>query len=104
MFVSFRVQMGINKIITMNAWTSSDEYGVNKIDEGTAEIVIDNSEQSKAGSKVIPPKGSILDPKAEIETLKKLYQNFEKNNNRLVKSGMSKRISACVSNIESAGT
>ncbi len=103
MFVSFRVQMGINKIITMNAWTSSDEYGVNKIDEGTAEIVIDNSEQSNAGSKVIPPKGSILDPKAEIETLKKLYRNFEKNNNQLVKSGMSKRISACVSNIESAG-
>ena len=46
-FVAFEIYMGQNKVIAMKAWTSKDEDGREKIEEGYAEIAIDNKENSK---------------------------------------------------------
>lgn len=98
-FVAFIISMGSNKVITMNAWTSKDAAGNDKIEEGFVEISIDNGERSKVKAKFLAPVGSVLQPKAEINNLVQLCQNYEKCRHKQEKNNLSKRISACVSNI-----
>ncbi len=102
-FVAFMIHMGSNKVITMKAWTSKDKEGNDKIEEGYVEIAIDNSEKSKIKSKFVAPSGSKLQPKAEINSMLQLCQNFEKCRNKNEKSKISKKLSSCVSNICNAG-
>ena len=102
-FVAFKIHMDVNKVITMNAWTSSDKEGERKIEEGYAEILIDNSDKSKLRSKIVAPNGSNLNPKEEINNILQLYQNCKKSSNKVNKSNIAKRIAACVDNIYNAG-
>lgn len=109
-YVAFIIQMNHNKIITMNAWTSTDRSGNNKIEEGYVEIAIDNNElqkehreKAKIKAKFIAPNGTQLEPKAEINNLLQLYHNFEKTRNKMEKSKISKRIATCVNTICNAG-
>lgn len=102
-YVAFRIHMGSNKVITMKAWTSKDVEGTEKIEEGYAEIAIDNSERAKVKAKIMAPSGSKLQPKAEINNMLQLCQNYEKCRNKGEKSNISKRIASSVSSICNAG-
>lgn len=102
-FVAFMIHMGSNKVITMKAWTSKDDAGHQKIEEGYVEIAIDNRERSKIKAKFIAPSGSTLQPKAEVNNMLQLCQNYEKCRNKQEKSNIAKRISVCVNNIYNAG-
>lgn len=102
-FVAFMIHMGSNKVITMKAWTSKDDTGHQKIEEGYVEIAIDNNERSKIKAKFIAPSGSVLQPKAEVNNMLQLCQNYEKCRNKQEKSNIAKRISVCVNNICNAG-
>lgn len=100
--VAFNVEMDINKVITMNAWTYDGDAENNREDIGTATIVIDNTLMgTKRGpDKMLPPSGSKLDAKAEIETLLKLCNNFERTTYN--KSNVAAKIKNSVSTICSA--
>ena len=102
-FVAFQIYMGSNKVINMKAWTSKDISGKEKMEEGFAEIVIDNSEKSKIKTKVIAPSGSKLQPKSEINNMLQLCQNYKRCKNKQEKSNIAKSIASCVSSICNAG-
>lgn len=102
-FVAFMIHMGSNKVITMKAWTSKDAAGSHKIEEGYVEIAIDNGEKTKVKAKFVAPSGTKLQPKAEINNMLQLCQNYERCRNKGEKSNLSKRIASCVSNICNAG-
>lgn len=102
-YVAFMLHMGSNKVITMKAWTSTDIAGIDKIEEGYAEIAIDNSECAKVKTKIIAPSGSKLQPKAEINNMLQLCQNYEKCRNKSEKSSIAKRIASTISSICNAG-
>lgn len=102
-YVAFTIHMSSNKVITMKAWTSNDIAGCDKIEEGYAEIAIDNNEYSKAKDKIMAPSGSNLQPKEEVNNMLQLCQNYEKCRNKLEKINIAKRISFCVSSICNAG-
>ena len=74
--------MDKNKVITMKEWTSSDKEVEIRIEEGIAEIAIDNSEYSRVKTKFVAPNGSILQPKAEINNILQLCRNYEKCKNK----------------------
>lgn len=102
-YVAFQIYMGSSKVINMKAWTSNDVAGTEKIEEGYADISIDNSEKSKIKSKFMAPSGSRLQPKAEVNNMLQLCQNYEKCKSKQEKSNIAKRIAVCVGNICSAG-
>lgn len=102
-YVAFMIHMSINKVITMKAWTSRDIAGTERIEEGYAEIAIENSERSKVKAKVMAPSGSKLQPKAEINNILQLCQNYERCRNKVEKSNIARRIASCVSSICNAG-
>ncbi len=101
-YVAFMIHMSSSKVITMKAWTSKDPAGREKMEEGYVEIAIDDGKRSKVRAKFIAPSGTKLQPKAEINNMLQLCQNYEKCRNKLEKSNLAKRISTCVSNICSA--
>lgn len=102
-FVAFMIYMGSNKVITMKAWTSKDAEGNDKIEEGYVEIAIDNREKTKSKVKFMAPSGSRLQPKAEINNLLQLCQNYERCRGKGAKRNIAKRISSCANNICNAG-
>lgn len=102
-YVAFMIHMERNKVITMKAWTSKDVEGTEKIEEGYAEIAIDNSERAKVKAKIVAPSGSKLQPKAEINNMLQLCQNYEKCRNKGEKINISKRIASNVTSICNAG-
>ncbi|MBR4027061.1 MAG: Hsp70 family protein, partial [Lachnospiraceae bacterium] len=101
-FVAFMIHMGSNKVITMKAWTSQDIKGEEKLEEGYVEIAIDNNERVGIKSKFIAPKGTELQPKAEINNLIQLCKNYEKGKKK-EKGSIAKRITTSVENICNAG-
>lgn len=102
-FVAFMIYMGSNKVITMKAWTSKDAAGTKKIEEGYVEIAIDSSERTKIKTKFMAPSGSLLQPKAEINNILQLCQNYEKCRSKQERSNIAKRINVCATNISNAG-
>ncbi len=98
-YVAFTIHMGINKVITMRAWTSESMNGTNQLEEGYVEINIANKEKITGGKNVIAPSGSILQPYSEIGSLLQNCRNYEKTRNYKLKSDISKRIASCVSGI-----
>ncbi len=99
-YVAFTIHMGINKVITMRAWTSENINGTNQLEEGYVEINIANKEKiSNNKNKVIAPSGSTLQPYSEISGLLQLCRNYEKTRNYKLKSDISKKIASCVSGI-----
>lgn len=101
-YVTFEICLGINKVLAMRAWTSKDKAGTEKIEEGYAQIAIDNNERSKIKAKFMAPSGSVLQPKAEVNNILQLCQNYEKSRNKQEKSNLAKRLNSCVGNICSA--
>ena len=102
-YVAFRIYMGSSKVINMKAWTCKDVNGTEKIEEGSAEIAIDNNEKSRIRTKFMAPSGTKLHPRQEINTLLQLCQNYERCRNGQEKSSMAKRIAAGVDSICNAG-
>lgn len=102
-YVAFQICMGGNKVISMKAWTSHDEDGKEAIEEGSVEIAIDNHEKPKLKAKFMPPRGSKLQPRAEMNNLLQLCQSYEKCRVPEKRSKIAKRISASVSGICDAG-
>jgi NADPH-dependent 7-cyano-7-deazaguanine reductase QueF len=97
--VDIKINMDTNKVITMNAWTYDENDEDFKKVIGTVEIVIDNTVVfgKKSPGKITPPKGSKLDPKAEIDSLIMLCNNFEKTGNN--KNNVSTKLKSAVSTI-----
>ncbi len=102
-YVAFRIHMGSNKVITMKAWTSKDLAGKEKIEECYTEIAIDNSERSRVKGKFSAPSGTVLQPKAEINTMLQLCQNYQSCKNKKERSNLAKKIASSVKNICNAG-
>lgn len=104
-FVSFLIYMNSNKVITMKAWTSFDEEGKEKIEEGNATIDIEGILNKKINvPKISAPKGSILKPMEEINNLMQLCRNLQdlRKRNKDIKL-ISKKVASQVSTICSAG-
>lgn len=101
-FVAFEISMGSNKVITMKAWTSRDQDGKHKLEEGYVEISIDSRESVKMKRKFMAPLGSVLDPKAEINNLIQLCQNHDRSRDTMERGATAKRISAAIDSICSA--
>ncbi len=101
-YVTFEICLGINKVLSMRAWTSKDKTGTERIEEGFAQVAIDNNERSKIKAKFMAPSGSILQPKAEVNNILQLCQNYEKSRNKQEKSNLAKRLNVCAGSICSA--
>lgn len=101
-YVTFEICLGINRVLTMKAWTSQDQEGTERIEEGYAQIAIDNNERSKIKAKFMAPSGSVLQPKAEVNNILQLCHNYEKSRNKQEKSTLAKRLNVCVNSICSA--
>lgn len=101
-FVAFEIAMGSNKVIAMKAWTSQDSEGKSRLETGYVEIAVDSRELSKQKSKCIAPEGSRLEPKAEVNNLIQLCQNYEKCRDE-EKNKIARRIGVGVSSICNAG-
>ena len=104
-YVAFTVYMDTSKVITMEAWTSLDVEGMERIESGIVEIEIGNKDNIKQDkrTKITAPTGAILDPVSEINNLIQLCNNWEKYGTGADKSRLSKRIKSTVSTIVSAG-
>jgi len=101
-YVALQVCMGSNKIITMRAWTSKDEQGLQRVEEGSVEIALGHNEGIKK-SRVNAPSGSVLDPVNEIRNVTALCHKQEKLRDAKTKGEMAKRISQRVKLICYAG-
>lgn len=101
-FVSFRVFMGTNKVITMQAWRSYDEQGNNFIDEGVADISIDTPATKDTRGFATVPHGSKLDPVIEINNLIQLCEVCKNKKSQREQSDLSKKIAFIAANISSA--
>ncbi|MGN9136193.1 Hsp70 family protein [Clostridium sp. HCP1S3_B4] len=103
-YVSFEIYMSSSKVLTMNAWTSTDEMGVNKIEEkiGTIDVGCNLDKDKMVKCKFVSPTGSILKAKEEICNIKQLccnYDKFMKSRNDIQKSAVSKKINICLKSI-----
>lgn len=101
-FVAFKVHMGTNKVITINAWTSNDEKGVDKIENGFVEIATENGKNSARKYKFTPPIGTSLNAVAEISRLIQLCDKMAKNKPPNVDKTLTYKISNLVNNIYQA--
>ena len=100
-YVAFTIHMGVNKVITMRAWTSENVNGSNHLEEGYVEIHIDNGKIKQDTKKVIPPRGSILQPNDEISRLLQLCQNFEREKKK--SNELKQKINSSVTSICNCG-
>ncbi|MBR2527471.1 MAG: Hsp70 family protein [Blautia sp.] len=91
-YVVFTINMGISKVLTMNAWTCKDVDGKEKIEKGQAVISIDNETRTAKGPAVLPPPGTVLDPKGEINNFLQLCHNLHGAKSKYQKTALSKRI------------
>lgn len=101
--VSLSVSMESSKTITMKAWALVQGDGVQKMEECSVEISIDNGETCNVKDKILAPMGSQLEVKAEINNVLQLCRNYEKGRNKAEKTKLAKRLKACVNNICMAG-
>jgi len=76
-YVTFQIFMGNNKVITMKAWTSKDEGGKDKLEEGSVKITIGQIDSGKK-FRLNAPGGSVLNPVDEIHNLTSLCEGYEK--------------------------
>ena len=101
--VSFGVFMESSKTIAMKAWVTTLGADVQKMEEYSVEISIDNGETCSVKDKVMAPVGSKLEAKAEINNVLQLCRNYEKGKNKIEKTKLAKRLKAAVSGICMAG-
>ncbi len=101
-YLAFRVFMGSNKVITMKAWTSKDPEGTEKLEQGSVEITIGQSDSGKK-SKLSAPSGSALIPADELHNLLSLCHNYDKTRDKGNKRELYNRIGQRVKLICDAG-
>lgn len=101
-YLAFRIFMGSNKVITMNAWTSKDPEGMQKLEQGSVEITIGQSDSGKK-CKLSAPSGSALIPADELHNLLSLCQNYDKTRDKGNKRELYNRIGQRVKLICDAG-
>lgn len=82
-YVAFRVHMDSNKVISMTAWTCSDEECSNVVESGTVDIFIGDKSNAVKDSKIIAASGIPVNPNAAISTLLQFCQNKESQNPRI---------------------
>lgn len=97
-FVAFTVSMGMNKIISMIAWTSKDEKGESVIEAGNTDIQIGNYEKITNKAKISAPSGSVLNPKTEINNVLQLCKNLQAGK-KGVKSESAKKLKLAIAGI-----
>ena len=76
-FVTFSIFMDEDKIIRMDAATCRDEYGRDLMDHGTATISVDTGVEKGPKTKFIPPPGSRLNPRAQLNAIRNLCRNVD---------------------------
>ena len=73
-YVAFRVHMDSNKVISMTAWTCSDEECSKVIESGTVDISIGDKTNTVKDSKIIAASGLPVNPVAAISTMLQFCQ------------------------------
>lgn len=79
-YVAFRIHMDVNKVISMTAWTCSDEACTKMIDSGTVEVSIGDKSDKAKDSRIIAASGMPVNPDSAISTLLQLCRNKESKN------------------------
>ncbi len=79
-YVAFRVHMDANKVISMIAWTCSDEECSKMIESGAVDIAIGDKSSTVKDSKIVAASGMPVNPVAAISTLLQFCQNKENKN------------------------
>lgn len=82
-YVAFRVHMDSNKVISMTAWTCSDEDCSKVIESGTVDISIGDKSNAVKDSKIIAASGMPVNPIAAISTVLQFCQNKECKNPKI---------------------
>ncbi len=99
-YVSFQIYMGRNKVISIQAWTSSDLEGNFILEKCQTEISIDKSTSSETKIKLVTRAQNVLNPKNYVSSLLQLCNNENNRNNN--KNSVRQRIEVSVKAICSA--
>lgn len=107
-FVALQIYMRANKVITLNAWTSQDEGGRKKIEEGSVNIEIGGQPKNSRGSRVISHTGSRLNPTAELSAIEQRCTAYERLKGKLAtvqkkRSMLAKEMRTLVQSVIKAG-
>ena len=81
-YLTFRIHMALNKVLTMKAWICSDVEGQKPLEEGTCTISIDNQEYSARGIQMMAPSGTKLNPEYELNNILQLCKTIEQRQRR----------------------
>ena len=82
-YVAFRVHMDINKVISMTAWTCSDEDCTKKIESGTVLLSVGDKSNKTKDSKIVAASGIPVNPNSAISTVLQFCQNKESKNPKI---------------------
>lgn len=106
-FATLRCNISKEQIITIEADISGDECGMNLLERSdSAEIILGEINENGKGIKLIPPEGSVLNVKNEMQTFITLCNNLnkaKKENNKLKKLDYPKKLAELSEIIKSAG-
>ncbi|WP_029488030.1 Hsp70 family protein [Candidatus Epulonipiscium viviparus] len=102
-YVAFKVHMGTNKVITINAWTSDDEKGELKRESGIVEIATESGKINRDKKyKFNPPGGTPLNAVAEISRLIQLCDKIAKSKPPYLDKTLTFKIQTLINNIYQA--
>ena len=82
-YVAFRIHMDVNKVISMTAWTCSDEDCTKMIESGTVLLSVGDKSNSAKDSKIIAASGMPVNPNSAISTVLQFCQNKESKNPKI---------------------
>lgn len=89
-YVAFKVHMDVNKVISMTAWTSTDEDSKKIVETGTVSIQIGDKTAGKKDSKIVAASGIPVDPTACISTILQLCKNKQSRDPKVRKAATTK--------------
>ena len=108
-YVAFKIYMGENKVITLTAWTSRKENGLDKIEVGRTDIVIGGDAKPANAVRVIAKIGTKLNPQAEMVSIEQKCRAYEavriKNPVQRLKkkSAIARELKVLVQSVKGAG-
>lgn len=82
-YVAFTVHMDINKVISMTAWTCSDEDCTKMIESGTVLLSVGDKSNKTKDSKIVAASGIPVNPNSAISTVLQFCQNKESRNPKI---------------------
>lgn len=82
-YVAFRVHMDANKVISMTAWTCSDEDCTKMIESGNVLLSVGDKSNNTKDSKIIAASGMPVNPNSAISTVIQFCQNKESRNPKI---------------------